>query len=722
MPSAKSPWPLVAGLAVTCLLAASWAASVQAGGLDAAGPAVGEPRQGDEVRYRLTLGGSVEGDFAFRWNGTGTRVDAWGRDRAVDVASGGFVHPGVPHVIPLETAYAAGTLEVVSHAYRTDVEQAARHPLARSGHLWFLGEEAEREGDFRWYGRFMEPLYCIPRAGWQGVPLDALDGLDVRDACPALALDEDADARFRDEGWDDVDGVPARKVRVDLSGHGMGRDAVLWFADGVPYPILREVTYTLPGGTVHARDALVAYAPGDGPVLARAPPAPAPAPRLDGALGDPGRWGVVSSDPSLFAYPPEAAIRALETDAQLRAYLATHPTARVVAYEMSEHESVGGPGGHREVRWAFTFGDERGEGWRAATGLVTGARVGGWAGLPEVGAPAPVGTPVNHRGAPVATLPLTPDTVPPAVLDLAEAVRRWSAGRGEDAPPFNHVVVEFLPEGADAASVLSVGHHDPPAYREPSASSPALAWDEAFDARAFDPATSAARWDVAMRFGHAFGVDAMPRSGEDWRERPVAKPDVALAGVAYPAVAALTLAALVAYYFAALQALVVRLVAVPLFTRLGKGDVLANPTRAALLAAIRDAPGVHGAELMRRVGCGNGALLYHLEVLRREGLVSRVPEGQAHRYYVAGTLPRAEMARHAFLLSGSHGHVFRLIQERPGLSQRELAARAGLSAPAVHYVVKRLEAENLVRRERQGRTTTVHPRDPAAVGAEVRRA
>lgn len=192
---------------------------------------------------------------------------------------------------------------------------------------------------------------------------------------------------------------------------------------------------------------------------------------------------------------------------------------------------------------------------------------------------------------------------------------------------------------------------------------------------------------------------------------PLAVPDVAprASPVTAPAVAAGAAAAAASSLFAPALG--------RFYSRLARGEALAHPQRRRVYEAIGAAPGASPSDLMRALGLANGALLHHLSVLEREGLVTRVDGGRAARLFLAGQHSPAEMRARATALSGSAERVLRVVRERPGLPAREAAAVVGVSVPTLHRTVERLEAAGLVERRREGRGHSIYPAVDAPLAA-----
>lgn len=157
----------------------------------------------------------------------------------------------------------------------------------------------------------------------------------------------------------------------------------------------------------------------------------------------------------------------------------------------------------------------------------------------------------------------------------------------------------------------------------------------------------------------------------------------------------------------ALLAGLVKVILLPLFTRLRRDRLLDNPVRARLYERIRAEPGIHLAELEEFLGIGKGATRHHVDQLARHKLVFVLDDAGYSRVYASGHVPLDVARRTAVLRAGSNARVYELYATRPSSSLREAARELGMSAPSVHRAKKRLVREGLL---------------PAATSAEIARA
>lgn len=166
---------------------------------------------------------------------------------------------------------------------------------------------------------------------------------------------------------------------------------------------------------------------------------------------------------------------------------------------------------------------------------------------------------------------------------------------------------------------------------------------------------------------------------------PVVPPAAAAAGVSLAAL-------LAALLLEGPRAILLR-VALALYTRLAREDLLAHPRRAAIHRAIAERPGIHLRELHRVVGGGWGIFRAHFDLLLRAGYLRVVPQGKYVAVYLAsaGTETPAipsDVARAAFEAIPADGRAIPVADVR---------AASGASRQLLNYHLKTLEQRGLVR-------------------------
>jgi len=138
----------------------------------------------------------------------------------------------------------------------------------------------------------------------------------------------------------------------------------------------------------------------------------------------------------------------------------------------------------------------------------------------------------------------------------------------------------------------------------------------------------------------------------------------------------------------------------PLYSRLSRDKVLENYNRGRVYEYVELNPGAHFHGILVALGMNNGSLVYHLEVLQREGLVTSRQEGMYRRFFPKGVeLP--PLPENGTTLAQQI--VLKVIEEMPGITQKQLSRFLGLPRSTLAYQVDRLSAMGLIVSEKRGR-------------------
>lgn len=146
-----------------------------------------------------------------------------------------------------------------------------------------------------------------------------------------------------------------------------------------------------------------------------------------------------------------------------------------------------------------------------------------------------------------------------------------------------------------------------------------------------------------------------------------------------------------------------------LYRRVQRGHLLDLPTRQALVAAIRAAPGATAGELSTRLGLHYTTVEHHLRALHAAGLVAARRLGGQMRYFEPrpshGVLETA-----ALTAARTHAAaaLLRLVLKAPGLAPAAAARRLGLGRSGVKYHVDRLVAWGLLEARHSGGRVALH--------------
>ncbi|MGQ9582458.1 MAG: Ig-like domain-containing protein [Thermoplasmatota archaeon] len=132
---------------------------------------------------------------------------------------------------------------------------------------------------------------------------------------------------------------------------------------------------------------------------------------------------------------------------------------------------------------------------------------------------------------------------------------------------------------------------------------------------------------------------------------------------------------------------------VPLYTRIRRDRVLDNFTRGMIYGFIVSNPGAHYNFIKQKLGLNNGSIVYHLTMLERQELIKSEKVGLYKRFYPVGrTLSEAGVME----LDEAQLRLLEVLRESPGLTQKALAQRLGLSGRVVNYHLGLLQRARLV--------------------------
>ncbi|HET6403258.1 MAG TPA: winged helix-turn-helix transcriptional regulator [Candidatus Thermoplasmatota archaeon] len=631
------------------------------------------PNAGD----RGVMGGSL-----FEWRGEVTFLDAWGRSvvghelRYLDHGGSGYSSTD-GRTGMTASAEVDETVEVLRwlrgstrvHAWSTTVAGGGSESSATS-------TSAAIERELR-YDDAPGTLACAARNGLQGRTLRPGDTVASTDVCSSWT-----GPAWRAAAPLDIEGhriLPLYQLEESAERLLVGRVLLL---DGVPYPLAME-RYVLPtDGTLRARSThLERYQPAGSPLALDGAPLPeprAPLAPLDPLRG-PAAGGIGARLPFSLAEASDAA-RADPTLRDLQELLA-RPDAALIGASYGVGRDEGSP--FAVLRWALVFSAEGAdpvgvlcERPDAALAVSPPARCG-----PVVGPTAlfdPLSAPPS----------IGRDALPARGATFGDAATRWDATRERAGERVTYALYRAWEQGR--APLLAVGAGVPAALTP--AGGPASG---SADHVALELATGRTLASVqVVQAATGLGAAPLQRVGPSTlvaQDAPFADEDA----LPYIVGGGLGLALLALLGFL-------------LYSRLVRARVLDSATRAAILDAVAQEPGLHASGVMERLGKAGGVTEYHLDVLVREGFLTSLATPGFRRYFLTGKHTPQEMRAIAALREGQNEKLLRIIRTNPGIPLQTLALEAGVSISYASRSVARLAEAGLVEKVQVGRAVTLH--------------
>jgi DNA-binding MarR family transcriptional regulator len=144
---------------------------------------------------------------------------------------------------------------------------------------------------------------------------------------------------------------------------------------------------------------------------------------------------------------------------------------------------------------------------------------------------------------------------------------------------------------------------------------------------------------------------------------------------------------------------------VPFYAKIQKKNPLENQMRELIYKYILHNPGENYITIKKTLGLANGTLIYHLNILKREGLVKTIAEGRNNRFY-----PMKSSITNDHTVYNLNGHhmltkiqidILKIISEKPGLSKTEMAQSIGVSRQLFNYHLNKLKKIGILKSKRR---------------------
>ena len=149
---------------------------------------------------------------------------------------------------------------------------------------------------------------------------------------------------------------------------------------------------------------------------------------------------------------------------------------------------------------------------------------------------------------------------------------------------------------------------------------------------------------------------------------------------------------------------------VPLYVKRKQDKTLENFTRGEIFGFINAHPGTYFNHMKYALNLNNGTLAYHLNVLEHDKLVYSQTDGRYRRFYpVDARMPSVNDENgkiHTFIhLNPTQDRIINVIQNEPGLTQKEIAKLVGKSRQVVNYNINSMAEQGIIKLERDGKNT-----------------
>ncbi|HEV8359854.1 MAG TPA: hypothetical protein VGR28_05285 [Candidatus Thermoplasmatota archaeon] len=149
--------------------------------------------------------------------------------------------------------------------------------------------------------------------------------------------------------------------------------------------------------------------------------------------------------------------------------------------------------------------------------------------------------------------------------------------------------------------------------------------------------------------------------------------------------------------------------AAPRPARRGAPPPLGNPQRVRIYDLIRAEPGIHLHGVRARIGLSWGTTVYHLDVLRRAGLVVAERHGRHLHHFATGDPAARHWEAVAVMRHPTARAIAELVQASPGVHQKVICTQLAITPSLASWHLGRLRAAGAVDGERAGRHVRYRP-------------
>jgi predicted transcriptional regulator len=145
---------------------------------------------------------------------------------------------------------------------------------------------------------------------------------------------------------------------------------------------------------------------------------------------------------------------------------------------------------------------------------------------------------------------------------------------------------------------------------------------------------------------------------------------------------------------------------IPLLIRIEQKDLLDNDVRSMVRTYIRLHPGAHYSAIKSGLGLPNGTLIYHLNIMEKNGLIYSQRDGRFKRFYPSGVKPATRP-----ILTKFQEDILATIKETPGISKAELAYIFERDRQDINHNINVLMEKELIKIHKQCGRVFLHIND-----------
>ena len=143
-----------------------------------------------------------------------------------------------------------------------------------------------------------------------------------------------------------------------------------------------------------------------------------------------------------------------------------------------------------------------------------------------------------------------------------------------------------------------------------------------------------------------------------------------------------------------------------------KNPALELEVRGEIFKCLSKSPGLHFRELQRRTGLATGSLQYHIDYLKKKGLITEQKSWDYSRFYPTKELSEKEQEIMSSLRQKNVRKLLIFLLKNPGSNHGQIQKNLGLSPSTVSWYLKRSVESGILHQEKKGRQSHFYITDP----------
>lgn len=155
-----------------------------------------------------------------------------------------------------------------------------------------------------------------------------------------------------------------------------------------------------------------------------------------------------------------------------------------------------------------------------------------------------------------------------------------------------------------------------------------------------------------------------------------------------------------------LRFLLFSLLALPLYSKIERDEVLDQPNRKKIYTCLHENPGINLTKIHRELDMGYGTLVHHLSILEKKKLITSEKSMGLKTFYPRSTKNHTGEGKNDFLLSPSQTQIIDFLKQRKSASRKNMQEALNMNPKTVGYHLQKLKEGGFIEQIGHGKYVT----------------